>query len=1705
MKSIILSLLLILNGSLSFSQGINLWSESTNTESSFIENKGQFDGRTWLPEKVEFGYNHNPFYVFFTKRGLTYRFDKIIRNPNRDKQNPNSPKRTNVSELVHATWLGANKDVEVVAEELIDNYFSYAIREGKYGAKNITNIKGYKKVTYKNLYDFVDVEYILHPDGGIKYAVILHPGSNPAEVQLKYSFSNTDVASEEIKMELATNGNIEFTTSLGEIVEHAPFTYSESSKQVILSSYSLIDNILSFNLGNYNSNETIIIDPWIESPTYSTSTAAWEVETDGSGNVYSIGGETPMSLKKYNSAGALQWTYVTPWDTAGVWLGTLATDNAGTSYITSGTTPEIERINNAGGMVWHNSNGGFSVEYWSITFNCDKTKLIVGGTGATGIFGPFESRIYDIDVNNGNVSSQTVVSSQNGGFGATPVEVRSISSSVNAKYIYLTHKDVGAINQNIGNCPNEVPVYELNNTQNLAYKCENYLPATQNGGGLKALISNDNYFYTHAGDIIIQWDLFSGAQIGSAPIPGGVGNTVFGGGIVVENSGLAVDDCGSVYAGSINQVHKFDQNLNLLSTSITSFTVYDVSVNSNGEVIACGAQSDNGATNRNGRIESIAMSACAQYTLICCDAYVCPADTVCETYPSFSLTPNTPGGTWSGTGVDAVTGVFTPSLAGPGVHVITYTMPCGSEDVTVVVSSCTSLTACLESNGDVTVSGGDGNYTWQETTNVTVNPSNEVECTTCGGTWDPGFPPFLPASCDVASCSVSALTTFATNATNAPGVNFPLYIFDGSGSDLTLIDLTGLTSCSSTCTPPVLSNTTIDVSCQGGNDGAIDLTITGTSTYDISWLNGPITEDISSLTAGSYTVTVVDQVDASCTETGTIIINDGVAGPTATISGGGAICAGGNSSFQVDFTGSPNWSFDYTIDGVAQPTNSGNTTSPQIITTNTAGTYVLTAVTDAGGCPGSVSGTAIITINVADDASFTTTDFCENVGNTATVTGLTGGVFTFNPVPIDGATINASTGEVTNGVGGTTYTLEYTTNGPCPSTTTQAVSVITASNTVEAISACENSTVTYPDGSQEVIIANTSHTSNLFAITGCDSIIVTNITMIPSTNEVDDVTVCSGSNYTYPDGTISNNIIVNESQTSTITSVNGCDSVIITNITIGTAFTITNDFQICSGTNFTYADGTTSTNIIINETYVSTIATPSGCDSVITENLFVNLLYAISENISICENDQVIYPDGTQETITANTTHISSLVTVAGCDSIITTNVTMNPAYNLNENISACENSNVTFPDGTQEVIIANTTHTSVLVATSGCDSTIITNVTMTQSTNTTENISVCEGDDYTYPDGTISSNILVDESYVSTFIAASGCDSLITTNITVSAAPPANAGADQTLCGSQTVTLSANDTQGNTIVWDNGVIDGVAFTPLATQTYTLTVTNATGCVSTDDVTITVSGSALVDFSGNNLIGCSPLEVEFTNLSTGGPFTDCVWDFGDGNTSTTCGTVTHTYNSPGIYTVELTVALAAGCSATGVMVNYIEVVSNPIAEFTASSYELDVFDTEVSFTNTSTNATSYIWDFGDGSGNETTTDPTHTYPETDAGYVVTLIASNEYGCTDTAQMVIQVSDVLVYYVPNAFTPDGDEFNNVFKPIFTSGYDPYDYTLLIFNRWGEVIFESHDVVFGWDGTYNGKMVQNGTYTWKLEFKETMTDKRHSVAGHVNMVK
>ena len=268
-----------------------------------------------------------------------------------------------------------------------------------------------------------------------------------------------------------------------------------------------------------------------------------------------------------------------------------------------------------------------------------------------------------------------------------------------------------------------------------------------------------------------------------------------------------------------------------------------------------------------------------------------------------------------------------------------------------------------------------------------------------------------------------------------------------------------------------------------------------------------------------------------------------------------------------------------------------------------------------------------------------------------------------------------------------------------------------------------------------------------------------------------------------------------------------------------------------------------------------------------------------------------------------------------------------------------------------------------------------------------------------------------------------------------------------------------------------------------------MTGTTAGGCTNTDDVMVTVHPLPEIAFTADQLQGCAPFEINFASLTDGIAFE---WAFGDGSTATG-KTPSHVYSTAGFYDVTLTLTSPAGCENTVTYDNYIDIVPQPIAAFLYSPDDITVNDTEVDFTNESMYADSYIWDFGDGTGSEAE-HPSHLYPAVgNKEYRIRLRAISDYGCEDMVEQYITIKDALLYFIPNTFTPDGNSFNDEFKPVFYSGIDIYNYHLMMFNRWGEMVFESYDATYGWDGTYGDMgLVEDGVYVWRIEFKETMSE-------------
>ena len=229
------------------------------------------------------------------------------------------------------------------------------------------------------------------------------------------------------------------------------------------------------------------------------------------------------------------------------------------------------------------------------------------------------------------------------------------------------------------------------------------------------------------------------------------------------------------------------------------------------------------------------------------------------------------------------------------------------------------------------------------------------------------------------------------------------------------------------------------------------------------------------------------------------------------------------------------------------------------------------------------------------------------------------------------------------------------------------------------------------------------------------------------------------------------------------------------------------------------------------------------------------------------------------------------------------------------------------------------------------------------------------------------------------------------------------------------------------------------------------------------------------------------------------------WTFGDGSTGNGNTTIAHQYVNVGCYDVTLQVTTTDGCSADTTLQNVVCVAPDPIADFTYSPGAPTTVNSTITFFDQSTNAVSYSWDFA-GLGSSTLENPLFSFGELDPGeQIVCLEVTSAEGCVNEICKPIPFIEEFLVYVPNSFTPDDDEFNQTFTPVFPDGLIIEDYSFMIWDRWGEIIFESKDYSIGWDGTYHGYVAKEGVYTWTISLKGGPEQKRFKYEGHVNLLK
>lgn len=307
-----------------------------------------------------------------------------------------------------------------------------------------------------------------------------------------------------------------------------------------------------------------------------------------------------------------------------------------------------------------------------------------------------------------------------------------------------------------------------------------------------------------------------------------------------------------------------------------------------------------------------------------------------------------------------------------------------------------------------------------------------------------------------------------------------------------------------------------------------------------------------------------------------------------------------------------------------------------------------------------------------------------------------------------------------------------------------------------------------------------------------------------------------------------------------------------------------------------------------------------------------------------------------------------------------------------------------------------------------------------------------------------------------------------------------------------------SNNTPGITGVWTPATIDSSS-PGFFTHTF---LPNSGQCQTTVNMNITIVPAAPPTFIADQLTGCNPLPV---NFSTVNPIPSANYTWFLNNTEIGTGpNLVYTINASGYHDITLEYELSS-CIETTTYDDYIFMENDPIASFTFNPAVISSEIEEINFMNSSIGAVSYLWDFGDNSSS-TVQNTSHTYTGATDNILVSLTASTPLGCFDIYEMTIVVLSEAIFYIPNTFTPDEDEHNQLWRPIFTSGFDIYSFNLQIYNRWGEIIWETNDASVGWDGTYgiDGLKVPSGIYNWTIRYGSKINDDTKQVNGFVNVL-
>jgi hypothetical protein len=1415
-----------------------------------------------------------------------------------------------------------------------NNYISNNLDQSK--------VYSYGEIWYNNVYDNVDVRYYPSVDGELEYDIICKPGFNPSDIAIRFDGIE--------QVSVTERGTLILNTSVGAIEFPAPIVYQKINgvKKDITSKYKLSSgNKLSFVLGAYDKSSPLIIDP------IALRWASWI-------NTASVGDNHGHCIWVDPSDGAIYVVARVVGSTDQITPGAFNLLSNGNLDMIIGKYLEPVNVGESGTRVWQTYLGGsgddnpYAMEqgpdgHLYITgYTTSSNYPLLGGSAFSGSSIDHRNsggqNIFITKMTTDGLSIKSSVIGGAGDEGSFDLRINEVGDIVicgnhNSNNLGTLYPLTGATNRANSNNGNDVLVFKILQDLSGVVWMKNY------GGSSvdQATIMSQN---------IVNGDIYIAGYTTSTNFPT----------VNPRQASLGGNQSG------------FIQKLNSAGTEIWSS--YFQSANSKGTSILCMEFNVNKDQLYFGGITSgLATSNISasgvydnQYNLGTNDFYVCRMDT----------NQNFVSSTYIGGSLNEVNMMGLNVDLNNDVYIFGYT---NSTNFPTSASPNVPLQTTNNGSNDKIFS------------KLSSDLSTLMFSTYFGGTGD-DYDPVGERGIKFSNCRIYTIVTSESNnlpltqgalntTRSSSNVYEPGLVVWANPPDLLGNSITGnQTVCAGTVPdditgsvpayvlPTIVRNTTTSAYPTLGSATTYQWQI---STDSTNWtdISGATFQDLAGSDIGQlFTKTYFRRIIG-----GDACILAGAADQVVTVK----VVTVSSTTTNVSCNGEADGSLTAISDGVGPFLYQWNTGSvDQTISGLAPGTYSV-FVTDAEGCSASNSFTitepALVTANAGNDQSITCVGTAQLSGSSNTQT------VDFSWSTSDGNIVSgANSASATVDQAGTYILTATNTENGCTGTDTVEVTAITQNTSSTAnITICDGESYTPPGGNEES--ASGTFVTVIPNAAGCDSTITTNLTVLDPISSESFEAICSNQTFNFPWGGSTSSP---GDYMHTYTSVEGCDSVVTIHLGVSPSIQTSTNESICSGTSFNLPWGGTASSA---GDYPHTYTSVSGCDSIATIHLSIVQSVSSSTNESICQGGSFQFPWGGSASSAGDYPH--TYTGVNGCDSVATIHLSITAGYDTEVNESICDGETFVLPWGGYVGYPGDYIFT--YEAENGCDSVVTIHLTVRPVDHTQTTVNICQGSSYHFPWG---GSTTVAGYFPHAYVSVNGCDSIATIRVIVGASLSCNITVsgchNNNLCSGQPATLSAPSGQGYTYLWNTGATSRT-ITVSTSGTYSVTITNSSGCSSTCSQTITAGTrpSCTITTAGCNNNSICNGQTATLSAPSGQGYT-YLW-----NTGATSRTIT--INSPGNYTV--TVTNASGCSNTCNKV--ISSGNPPSCNISVSGCTNNTICSGQTATLRAPSGSGYRYSWSTGS--------TSRSINVNQGGTYTVTVTNRNGCSSTCSKTITVS------------------------------------------------------------------------------------------------